>query len=430
MLLKNTINNKMKSYHNKEKGIGILFDDIYLAGGARTPFGKFCGTLARVSPTDLGIYACKGAFERTGLDANSVDQVVISNIGQACPDAYFLPRHIALFSGVPDSVPALMVQRICASGLETIITASEQILLGKADSVLCCGTENMSLAPTVSFGNRMGYPLGRIKFEDMLWVALDDTAAGYPMGETAENLAKKYNITRLEIDEFAISSNNRAVAAHERGFFKGEIIPINSTVFEIEGLKPRKVSLPKGVKDFDTDENVRSTSLESLQKLPSAFIKDGIQSAGNSSGIVDGAAAAVVGSKSFINSKSLKPIAKIICAAACGVDPKYMGIGPVPAIKIILEMTGLSMDDIGLFEINEAFGAQYVACEKELNLDRKKVNVNGGAIAIGHPLGATGIRQSITISREMITRKLKYGIATACVGGGQGTAILYENCNI
>jgi acetyl-CoA C-acetyltransferase len=420
----------MRSYHNKEKGIGILFDDIYLAGGARTPFGKFCGTLARVSPTDLGIFACKGAFEKTGIDADSIDQVVIANIGQACSDAYFLPRHISLFSGVPLAVPAIMVQRICASGLETIISASEQITLGKAESVLCCGTENMSLAPTVSFGNRMGYPFGRIEFKDMLWVALDDTAAGYPMGETAENLAKRYNITRQEIDEFAQYSIERAIAAKNRCFFQGEITALNSTVFEVDGLKPRKVSLPKGVKDFNIDENIRETTLEALQKLPSAFIKDGIQTAGNSSGIVDGSAAVIAGSKRFIDSKSINPMSKIVAASSCGVDPKYMGIGPVPAIKIILEMTGLKLDDIDLFEINEAFGAQYVACEKELNLDRDKVNVNGGAIAIGHPLGATGVRQSLTISREMISRKARYGIASACIGGGQGTAVLYENCNL
>lgn len=420
----------MKSYHSIEKGIGILFDDIYLTGGARTPFGKFCGTLAKVSPTDLGIYASRGAFEKTGIKPDAIDQVIIANIGQACPDAYFLPRHIALFSGVPMSVPSLMVQRICASGLETIVTASEQISLGKAESVLCCGTENMSLAPTVSFGNRMGYPLGRLEFKDMLWVALDDTAAGYPMGETAENLAKKYNILRSEVDEFAITSCDRAMTANENGFFKGEIVTLNSVVFEIDGLKPRKVSLPKGVKDFSNDENIRPANLESLQKLPSAFIKEGIQTAGNSSGIVDGSAAAIVGTKSFVESKSVKPLSKIIGAAACGVDPKYMGIGPVPAINLLLEMTGLKLEDIDLFEINEAFGAQYVACERELKLDRNKVNVNGGAIAIGHPLGATGLRQSITISREMISRKVKYGIATACVGGGQGTAILYENCNL
>ncbi len=416
----------MKSFHDKEKGIGILFDDIYLAGGSRTPFGKFCGTLSRVSPTDLGIFASRSALEKTGVDSKSIDQVVVANIGQACPDAYFLPRHIALYSGVPQAVPTLMVQRICASGLETIVTASEQITLGKAESVLCCGTENMSLAPTVSFGNRMGYPFGRLQFQDMLWVALDDTAAGYPMGETAENLAKKYKITRKEVDEFAQTSSERAIAARNRCFFKGEITALNSAVFETDGLKPRKVSLPRGVKDFDIDENVRATTIDSLEKLPSAFIKDGIQTAGNSSGIVDGAASVIVGSKRFIDSKSVKPISRIVAAASCGVDPKYMGIGPVPAIRIILEMTGLTLDDIDLIEINEAFGAQYVACEKELNVDRNKVNVNGGAIAIGHPLGATGVRLSLTISREMTERKARYGIASACIGGGQGTAVLYE----
>jgi acetyl-CoA C-acetyltransferase len=420
----------MKSYHNKEKGIGILFDDIYLAGGARTPFGKFCGTLARVSPTDLGIFASKSALEKTGVSAGDIDQVIIANIGQACPDAYFLPRHIALFSGVPLTVPTLMVQRICASGFETIVTASEQISLGKADSVLCCGTENMSLAPTVSFGNRMGYPLGKIDFKDMLWVALDDTAAGYPMGETAENLAKRYSILRSEVDEFAQLSGSRAFAAINNGVFKSEITTLNSTVFEIEGLKSRKVNLPRGIKDFDVDENVRLTTLETLSKLPSAFIKDGIQTAGNSSGIVDGAASAVIGNESFIKSRSLKPMARVVAAASCGVDPKYMGIGPVPAINIILEMTGLKLNDIDLIEINEAFAAQLIACERELGLDRNKLNVNGGAIALGHPLGATGVRLSLTISRELIVRKAKYGIASACVGGGQGTAILYENCNI
>jgi acetyl-CoA C-acetyltransferase len=420
----------MKSYHNREKGTGILFDDIFLAGGMRTPFGKFCGTLAKVSPTDLGIYASRAALQASGVNAESIDQVIIANIGQACTDAYFLPRHISLFSGVPDTVPVLMVQRICASGLETIITASEQITLSKAETVLCCGTENMSLAPTVSFGNRMGYQLGRIEFKDMLWEALDDTAAGYPMGETAENLAKKYNLTRLEVDEFAKSSTDRAIAACERGFFNGEIIPLNSTVFEINGLKPRKVNLPRGIKDFSNDENIRATNIESLTKLPSAFIKDGIQTAGNSSGIVDGAAAVVVTTKKYSEDNNIKTLSKIVGASACGVDPKYMGIGPVPAINILLEMTGLKLDDIGLFEINEAFGAQYVACEKALSLDRNKVNVNGGAIAIGHPLGATGVRLSLTLSREMADRKVKYGIASACVGGGQGTAILFENCNI
>lgn len=420
----------MKAYHKRDKGIGIIFDEIYLVGGARTPFGRFCGTLARVSPTDLGIYACRGALGKTSINASIIDQVIIANVGQASTDTYFLPRHIAMFAGVSKEVPALMVQRICASGFETIITASEQITLNKAETVLCCGTENMSLAPTVSFGNRMGYPLGKIDFKDMLWEALDDTAAGFPMGGTAENLAQKYGITRTETDEFAKSSQDRATASRERGFFVDEIIPINSAKFEIEGLKPRVVKLPKKVENFTTDENVRSTTLESLSLLPPVFIKDGVQTAGNSSGIVDGAAAVVVANKDITSSKSTKPISRIVAAASCGVEPKYMGIGPVPAIEIILEMTGLKLEDVDLIEINEAFAAQYLACEKELKLDRNKVNVNGGSIALGHPLAATGVRLALTLSREMNLRNVRYGIASACIGGGQGTAVLFENINL
>ena len=420
----------MKAIHTIEKGIGIIYDDIYLINGSRTPFGRFCGTLARVSPTDLGIFASRAAIEKAGIKPDVIDQVIVANIGQACYDAYFLPRHIGLFSGVPISVPALMVQRICASGLETIITASEQITLGKADCVLSCGTENMSLAPTVSYGNRMGYPFGRVEFKDILWEALDDTAAGYPMGETAENLAQKYSLNRQVVDEFAKTSHDRALTAREKGFFKDEIITLNSTTFEIDGLKPRKVSLPKKAKDFNIDENVRSTTVEALNQLPSAFIKNGVQTAGNSSGVVDGAAAVIIADKKFINDNKINPLTKVVASASCGVDPKYMGIGPVPVIKLILEMTGLNINDINLFEINEAFGAQYIACEKELELDRNKVNVNGGAIAMGHPLAATGVRLSLTLSRELNNRNARYGIATACIGGGQGTAVLYENINI
>lgn len=420
----------MKSVHKLEKGIGIIYDEIYLVNGSRTPFGKFCGTLARISPTDLGIFASRAAIEKSCIMPDMIDQVIVANIGQACFDAYFLPRHIGLFSGVPVSVPALMVQRICASGLETIITASEQITLSKADCVLSCGTENMSLAPTVSYGNRMGYPFGKVVFKDMLWEALDDTAAGYLVGETAENLAQKYSLTRQEIDEFAKTSHDRAIAARERCFFKEEIIELNSTVFDIDGLKPRKVSLPKSTKNFNVDENVRNTTVEALSQIPPAFNKNGVQTGGNSSGVVDGAAAVIIAGKNFIDEKKLKPLSKVVASASCGVDPKFMGIGPVPAIKLILEMTGLKIDDIDLFEINEAFGAQYIACEKELELDRNKVNVNGGAIAIGHPLAATGIRLSLTLSREMNNRNARYGIATACIGGGQGTAVLYKNINI
>ncbi len=419
----------MKSYHNKKRGIAIIYDDIYLINGARTPFGKFCGTLAHVSPTDLGIFSSHAALEKANVKSTDIDQAIISNIGQSCGDAYFLPRHIALFTGIPKEVPTLMVQRICASGFETIITGVEQITLGKADIILSCGTENMSLAPTVSFGNRMGYGLGQIVFKDMLWEALDDTAAGFPMGFTAENVAKKHNITRKETDEFALLSSNRTIAAAQKGFFKDEITPLHSTIFEAEGLKPRKVRLPKNAIDFVTDENVRQTTLDSLSKLPPVFAKDGVQTAGNSSGIVDGAASVIIANKNFIHKNNLNPLTKIVASATCGVDPKLMGLGPVPAINLLLEITGLIMDDISLIEINEAFAAQFIGCEKELKFDRRIANVNGGAIALGHPLAASGVRLSLTISREMNFRKRKYGIASACIGGGQGTAILFENCN-
>ena len=420
----------MKGYHNKEKGIGITYEDIYLINGARTPFGKLAGTISKVSPTDLGIYACKAALKKSAVDASEIDQTIIANIGQSSYDAYFLPRHISLYSGVRTEVPALMVQRICASGFETIITATEQIALGKAEVALCGGVESMSLSPTVSFGNRMGYPLGRVEFKDMLWESLNDTSAGIHMGCTSENIAKEYKISRQDADEFALISFNRTNSAIENEFFKDEIIPMNSTVFEIEGLKPRKVKLPRNVKDFVTDENVRSTNLEGLAKLLPVFEKDGVQTAGNSSGIVDGAASVVVANKDYIASKGLKPLTRVAASTSCGVDPKVMGLGPVPVIRLLLEITGLSLDDIGLIEINEAFAAQIIGCERELGLNREILNVNGGAIAIGHPLGATGLRLSHTLSREMNLRKVKYGIASACIGGGQGTAVLFENPNI
>ena len=321
-----------------------------------------------------------------------------------------------------------MLQRICGSGFETIISGAEQISMGKAATALCGGTENMTLSPTVSFGNRMGYPLGRIDFKDMLWEALNDTAA-VPMGCTAENVATKHGITKEDANVFAKLSIDRYVAAKERGFFDDEVITMNSTAFEVEGLVTRKVRLPRKAVDFTTDENVRPTDLEAMAKLPTVFAKDGVQTAANSSGIVDGAASVVVASGDFIKEKGLKPLSRIVASATSALDPKVMGLGPVPSIRLVLEMAGLTIEDIGLFEINEAFAAQFIGCEKELGLNREICNVNGGAIALGHPLAATGTRLSLTLSREMQARGVKYGIASACIGGGQGTAILFENPN-
>lgn len=420
----------MQGYYNKKKGVGIMFHDIFLINGMRTPFGKYCGTLSQVSPTDLGIYASKAALDKSGVKPDEIDQVIAANIGQSSCDSYFLPRHISLFTGIPVEVPALMVQRICGSGFETIITASEQITLNKAGSVLCVGTENMSLAPTVCFGNRMGYPLGRPAFKDMLWEALDDTAAGYPMGYTAENVAQKYEITREECDQYALSSFQRTIAARNKEFFNEEIMEMNPATFEREGLKSRKTRFSNGAKKISSDEQIRETSLDALSKLPKVFSEVGVLTAGNCSGIVDGAGAVVIANKKFLQEKALQPLSKIVAAATCGIDPKIMGLAPVPAIRLLLEMTGLKVDDIGLFEINEAFSAQIIGCERELNIDRDTLNVNGGAIAIGHPLAATGVRLSLSISREMNIRKVKYGIASACIGGGQGTAILFKNENL
>ena len=419
----------MKAFHHKEKGIGIIYDDIYLVNGKRTPFGKLCGTLGAVSPTDLGIYAAKAALEQSGVKATDIDQLMVANIGQSSSDSYFLPRHIGLYAGLPYGIPAVMLQRICGSGFETIIAGAEQISLGKANITLCGGTENMSLSPTAAFGNRMGYALGKPGFVDMLWEALNDTAA-VPMGCTAENVAKKHNITKEDANVFAKLSVDRAVAAVERGFYKDEILPMNSAVFEAAGLKPRKVFLPRGTKDFVKDENIRPSNLEDMAKLPSVFMKDGVQTAANSSGIVDGAAMVVVANKNSVQANNLKPLTKIVGSATSALDPNVMGLGPVPSIKLLLELAGLKVSDIGLVEINEAFAAQFIGCERELGLDRNVCNVNGGAIAIGHPLAASGTRLSLTISREMNIRKVKYGIASACIGGGQGTAILFENINL
>jgi len=419
----------MKGFHDKKKGFGITYDNIYLVNGARTPFGKLCGTLGQVSPTDLGIYATKAAIEKSGIKGEDIDQVMYANIGQSSADSYFLPRHIGLFSGIPEGIPAVMLQRICGSGFETIIAGAEQISLGKAQTALCGGTENMTLSPTVSFGNRMGYPLGKIDFKDMLWEALNDTAA-VPMGCTAENVAVKHGITKNDANEFAKLSIDRYIAAQKRGFFDGEVVKMNSAEFAIEGLVSRKVRLPKHAVDFCTDENVRPADLEAMSKLPSVFAKDGVQTAANSSGIVDGAASVVVAHGDFVKERGLKPLSRVVASATSALDPRVMGLGPVPAIRLVLEMAGLTIADIGLIEINEAFAAQFIGCEKELGLDRDICNVNGGAIALGHPLAATGTRLSLTISREMNLRKVKYGIASACIGGGQGTAILFENTNV
>jgi len=409
---------------------GARYEGVYLLEGARTPFGKFCGALGRISPTDLGIIVSREVIRRAHLQPDQIDHVVFANIIQSGFDAIYLPRHIGLYAGIPRTTPALMVQRICGSGFESIIAATEQIVLGKAHVVLAGGTENMTLAPTTSFGNRMGYRLGQLKFGDMLWEGLLDPAVNCSMGQTAENLAKKYSISRAEVDDYAFQSHQRAKERWDDGTLAQEVIPVASGIHELEGLVARKFKTIPTAQPLERDEYVRTTERDQLDSLRPSFAKDGVQTAGNSSGIVDGAAAVIVVHEEFLNQHEYPPLARIIASASAGVDPEYMGLGPVPSIQNLLKLTGLTIADIALWEINEAFGAQIIAVERELGLGRDKLNVNGGSIAIGHPLAATGTRLTHTLALELRRRGERYGIASACIGGGQGTAVLIENTSI
>jgi acetyl-CoA C-acetyltransferase len=403
----------------------IAYDDAWLVGGARTPFADYNGTLREVSATDLGIKAAREALKATAVTPDEINAVVTSSVAQTSFDAFFIARHIGLYAGLPIGVPALLVQRLCTSGFEAILQGADQLALGKSKAVLCVGTESMSRNPIAAYSHRGGFKMGQVEFKDFLWEATLDTAPRSRMGDTAEELAKRYHITREDTDAFAATSFQRAIAAREAGYLHGEVVPVANESFERAGFATREIRLPRKVATLAADEHPRPTSLEALKALKPAF--KGVQTGGNSSAIVDGAAAVVVASKSF---KRATPLARIVAGATVGVPPEIMGIGPAPAIRAVLAKTGLKLTDIDRFEINEAFGAQYIAVERELGLDRAKVNVNGGAIAIGHPLGATGVRCTLTLARELKRSKLRYGIATACAGGGQGVAILIENPDV
>lgn len=404
-----------------------LYNDAWLIDGRRTGFGEVNGILSDISATDLGIAVTKGLLAETRTDPNDIDCLFAANLAPSDFDAGYLPRHIGLYSGMKISAPALMLQRLCGSGFELIASAADYRELNKAEVMLCVGSESMSRMPVASFTSRKGFKLGQVDFRDYLMELLYDAAADIPMGRTAENLAKQYRMSREEVDEFAFSSFERALAAQKSGTLGNEILALTNQTFERESLKLRQFRLPRGVESFSSDEHVRATTKETLAKLRPSFAKDGVQTGGNSSGIVDGAAAALVSSKVYAENRDLNPIAQIKASAAVAVDPHYMGIGPVPAIRSILEVSGLTMNDIGLFEINEAFSAQCLAVAKELKLDLDKLNVNGGATAYGHPLAATGVRCTVTLAKEMKRRGIRYGIAGACVGGGQGSALLLQN---
>ena len=403
------------------------YEDIWLLDGVRTAFADYNGVLGRVSPTDLGIKVAREVFSRTNLPPEDVGHVFAGNMAQASFDAYVLPRHVGLYAGVPSGVPATLIQRVCGTGIEILMQAADAITLGKIQLGLCVGTESMSRNPIAAYTHRGGFGLGQVEFKDFLWEALRDTAPDATMGDCAERLAREYKISREEADQFACESFERALAAQADGFFAGEITPIKSEVFELEGYQNRGIKLARKVQEFDADNHVRPSPIEVLAKLKPAF--NGVQTGGNSSAIVDGAGAALVGSGDYVRANQIVPLGRIVAGCVVGVPPENMGIGPSASIRPLLDHTGLAITDIDRFEINEAFAAQVLAVERDLELDHARVNVHGGAIAIGHPLAATGVRLATTVARELKRSSTKFGIASACIGGGQGIALLIENAD-
>ncbi len=388
--------------------------DVVVLGGARTPFGVFMGSLKDVSAIELGTIAARGALERSGVDPKDVDQVFFGNVLQTSKDAIYLARHVALKSGVPIETPALTLNRLCGSGLQAVISGAQALLLGEATFALVGGAENMTQAPFVVRGARTGLSLGEHQFEDYLWESLTDSYCGCPMAVTAENLAQKYGITREQIDAYALRSQQTARAAQEKGWLAEEIVPV-----EVKDRKGR-------VTQVTLDEGIRETSMEALAKLPARFVANGVVTAGNASGINDAGAALVLTTGAVARERGLKPLARVVSWGIVGVDPTIMGIGPAPAIRQALKRADLTVADLDRVEVNEAFSAQYLAVEQELGLDRDKTNVNGGAISLGHPLGASGARLSITLINELRRQGLRYGAASLCIGGGQGIAAIFE----
>ena len=403
------------------------FADSWLLAGARTPWVDYCGALGGVSPTDLGILAARAAIERARIDPAAIDSVLAGSMAQADFDAYMLPRHVGLYAGVPIAVPALMVQRICGTGLELFRQAADQIALGYASLALVVGAESMTRNPIAAYTHRGGFKLGApVAFKDFLWEALDDPAARVSMIQTAENLAVRYGIPREDVDAYAARSFERALRAQAQGVFDEEIVPAASEVFELAGYESRAIALPRRVACVAADTHPRPTPADVLAKLKPVY-PGGVQTAGNSAALVDGAAAAVVASGDVVRAQGLAPLARLRGVAVVGVAPEVMGIGPAPAIRALLARCGLRLDDIDLFEINEAQGAQTLAVQRELGLDAERLNVNGGSIALGHPLAATGVRLTLTLAHELRRRGARFGIGSACIGGGQGIALLLDN---
>ena len=391
-----------------------MSSDVFILGGARTPMAEYVGALKDFSAIELGTLAARAALERTGVDPVWIDHVVFGNVQQTSADAIYGARHVGLKAGVPIEVPALTVNRLCGSGIQAAVSSAQMLRLGEADLVLAGGMESMSQAPHVIRGLRSGLRFGQGKLEDSLWEALLDPYCGCMMAQTAENCAKKYGISREAQDAFALRSQQLAGRAWTEGRMTDEVVPV-------------EITSRKGVHVFAKDDHLRpDTTMEGLAKLPAAFSTDGTVTAGNASGIVDGGAALLLASARAVSQRGLRPLGMLTAWATVGVEPSLMGMGPAPAVRKLLAQTGLSLEDIDLIEVNEAFAAQYLAVEQELGLDRHKVNVNGGAIALGHPLGMSGARLLLTLLLELRRRGLRRGIATACIGGGQGIAALVE----
>jgi acetyl-CoA acetyltransferase family protein len=386
---------------------------ILILEGARTPMAEYNGAFSDVSAIDLGVHASREALARSGVEPSAIDHVIFGNALQTSGDAIYGARHVALKAGVPKEIPALTVNRLCGSGFESIVQGAQRILLGEAKTVLAGGMENMSQAPHVIRGARKGLRLGQGQLEDSLMVALMDSYCGLYMAQTSDRVAAKYDITRAEQDDYALSSQQRAAAAWSACRLSEEVVPVEVKA----GRKTVRV---------EKDDHMRPDStLEGLAALPPSFGKDGSVTAGNASGIVDGAAAVVVASEEVARGK--KPLGRLVSWAVVGVEPELMGLGPAPAARKAIARAGLSQKDIGLWEINEAFAGQILGVIRELGLDREILNVNGGAIALGHPLAATGTRCTLTLLKEMRRRGVRYGLAGACIGGGQGIAVVVES---
>jgi acetyl-CoA acyltransferase 2 len=389
--------------------------EIVIVEGARTPMAEYNGSFSDISAIDLGVVAAKEALARSATDPAEVDHVIFGNALQTSGDAIYGARHVGLKAGVPKEVPALTVNRLCGSGFESIIQGAQRILLGEAATVLAGGMENMSQAPHVIRGARRGLSLGQGQLEDSLLVALLDSWCGLYMAQTSDRVAAKYGISREEQDEYALSSQKRAAAAWESCRISEEVVGVEVK----SGRKAVRV---------DRDDHMRpDTTIEALAKLPPSFGKDGQVTAGNASGIVDGAAAVVVTTAENARRKGTRPLGRLVSWAVVGCDPELMGLGPAPAARIALEKAGISKDDVDLWEINEAFAGQILGVVRELGLDLAKLNVNGGAIALGHPLAATGTRLTLTLLKELRRRGARYGLAGACIGGGQGIAVVLES---